>query len=134
MHAMDAISSVGAIFSGRATRLPEQPGVYAFWWIGDRSTLLDANRQIILKGPRERPVEVEYRDWWPEDLAYPCLYVGKTTNMRKRFSLHIKRKCQGRLHESHPLNWKAAPKTTSCQLRWGIEHIFPAENDPLQLI
>jgi hypothetical protein len=26
------------------------------------------------------------------------------------------------------------PNTTSCQLRWGIEHVFPSENDPLSLI
>jgi hypothetical protein len=134
MHDKDAITSVGAIFSDRASRLPDSPGVYAFWWIGDRSQLLGSNRRIVLKGPRKEPVLVEYRDWWPKELHYPCLYVGKTTNVRKRFGLHIKRKCPGRLHESHPLNWKAVPKTTSCQIRWGIEHIFPAEKDPLELI
>ena len=31
-------------------------------------------------------------------------------------------------------NWKASPNTTSCQLRWGIEHIFPQEGNPLELI
>jgi hypothetical protein len=93
-----------------------------------------ANRHIVLKGPNEQPVDVEYRDWWPKELAYPCLYVGKTTNMKKRFALHIKRDCPGRLHEAHPNNWKANPNTTSCQIRWGIEHIFPAEPNPLAII
>ena len=134
MQSRESIRSVGQHYlSGRAN-LPESPGVYAFWWVGDRAQLLAANRHIVLKGPRELPVDVEYRDWWPSDLAYPCLYVGKTTNIRRRFSLHIKRKCPGRLHASHPLNWKASPKTTSCQVRWGIEHVFPREDNPLALI
>lgn len=95
---------------------------------------MKANRHIVLKGPGERPVDVEYRDWWPVELTYPCLYVGKSTNIKKRFSLHIKRRCLGRLHEPHPQNVKAKPYTTSCQLRFGIEHIFPREDNPLQLI
>ncbi len=114
--------------------MPELPGVYAFWWLGERSTLMSANRHIVLKGPKEQPVDVEYKDWWPTELFYPCLYVGKTTNMKKRFSLHIKRDCPGRLHAAHPENWKAIPRTTSCQLRWGIEHVFPNESDPLKTI
>ena len=67
-------------------------------------------------------------------LVYPCLYVGKTTNVRKRFSLHIKRDCPGRLHQAHPENVKAKPNTTSCQLRFGIEHVFPNEENPLNVI
>lgn len=128
------IRSIHEIVAGRNIDLPEMPGVYAFWWIGDRHTLLDANRRIILKGPKKKPVEVEYRDWWPRELAYPCLYVGKSTNIRKRFSLHLKRGSPGRLHEAHPQNHKAVPGTTSCQLRWGIEHVFPQNTDPLALI
>jgi hypothetical protein len=134
MHTKPSILPIRQIFSGRSIALAERPGVYAFWWIGDRDQLLAANRRIVLKGPREQLVDVEYRDWWPKGLAYPCLYVGKSTNIRKRFSLHIKRKCPGRLHTAHPEHWKAKPKTTSCQLRWGIEHIFPQAADPLAII
>jgi len=92
------------------------------------------NRHIVLKGPREQPVDVEYRDWWPKKLTYPCLYVGKSTNIKKRFSLHIKRRCAERLHQALPGNAKAKPCTTSCQLRFGIEHVFPLEQDPLGVI
>lgn len=134
MHATSSIRRVDQIFVGRSVDLPTEPGVYAFWWIGERAQLMAANRRIVLKGPKEQPVEVEYRDWWPKDLAYPCLYVGKTTNMKKRFSLHIKRDCPGRLHAAHPEHWKASPNTTSCQVRWGIEHIFPEEPNPLAII
>lgn len=134
MHTAASIRCVDEIFVRRSIDLSEEPGVYAFWWVGERAALLAANRHIVLKGPGEQPVEVEYQDWWPKDLVYPCLYVGKSTNIRKRFSLHIKRNCLGRLHAPHVENIKATPNTTSCQLRWGIEHIFPAEANPLDLI
>jgi hypothetical protein len=134
MHRLENIRSLQQIVAGQAIDLPSKPGVYAFWWIGERQQLLAANRRIILKGPGGQLVEVEYRDWWPEDLAYPCLYVGKSTNICKRFSLHLKRGSPSRLHQSHPENHKTKPNTTSCQLRWGIEHIFPNEQNPLALI
>ena len=134
MHTLESIRRVDQIFVGRSVELPESPGVYAFWWVGPRADLMAANRHIVLKGPGERPVDVEYRDWWPEELVYPALYVGKTTNVRKRFSLHIKRDCPGRLHQAHPENVKAKPNTTSCQLRFGIEHVFPNELNPLKVI
>src|ERR1039458_6180480 len=134
MHTSTSVRTMHQIFVGRSIRLPKIPGVYAFWWIGEREQLLAANRHIVLKGPRGQSVDVEYRDWWPAELAYPCLYVGKSTNICKRFSLHIKRDCPGRLHDAHPLHWKATPHTTSCQVRWGIEHIFPHDKDPLNII
>lgn len=134
MHKPECIRRVDQIFAGLSSNVPECPGIYAFWWVGPRPDLLAGNRHIVLKGPGERPVNVEYLDWWPEELAYPCLYVGKTTNVRQRFSLHIKRGCPGRLHQAHPENLKAKPKTTSCQLRFGIEHVFPNEADPLKVI
>ena len=134
MHKHESIRRVDKIFVGRSIDLPERPGVYVFWWVGPRADLMAANRHIVLKGPGERPVNVEYGDWWPEELVYPCLYIGKTTNVRNRFSLHIKRDCPGRLHEAHPANVKAKPKTTSCQLRFGIEHVFPNEVNPLKVI
>jgi hypothetical protein len=114
--------------------LPEAPGVYAFWWIGDRAELMASNRTVSLKGPNEVRVNVEYRDWWPEELPYPCLYVGRSTNIKKRFALHIKSKSIGRLHAPHPEHHKVTPNTTSCQLRWGIEHIFPNETNPLGIV
>jgi len=134
MHYIRSIKSVGEIFNGRSIELPEKPGVYAFWWIADKQALMSGNRHIVLKGPGEKPVDVEYLDWWPVELDYPCLYVGKTTNLKKRFSMHIMRGSSGRLHKAHPENHKAKPCTTSCQLRFGIEHVFPNEADPLSLI
>lgn len=134
MHTPASIKPVGKIFDGRAVDLPESPGVYAFWWMGEKSKLMAANRHIVLKGPGKRLVKVEYQDWWPPELAYPCLYVGKSTNIKKRFSLHIKRRCLGKLHRVLADNKKLKPRTTSCQLRYGIEHVFRTDPDPLALI
>ena len=134
MHTAGSIRPVGEIFRGQLINLPEIPGVYAFWWIAPKAQLLAANRHIVLKGPGEKPVDVEYKDWWPVELLHPCLYVGKTTNIKKRFSQHIKRGSPGRLHVAHPRNMKAEPRTSSCQLRFGIEHVFPSEQNPLGII
>lgn len=134
MHTQSFIQSVAHICDTRPSLIPAGPGVYAFWWIGDRDALLASNRTVLLKGPNEVRVNVEYRDWWPKGLTYPCLYVGKSTNLRKRFGLHIKSKSRGRLHEPHAEHHKAIPSTSSCQLRWGIEHIFPNEENPLSII
>jgi hypothetical protein len=48
--------------------------------------------------------------------------------------MHIKSGSPERLHEALPGNMKAKPCTTSCQLRFGIEHVFPHEKQPLKLI
>jgi hypothetical protein len=134
MHLAANVRRIDQIFRDQAIDLPERPGVYAFWWVGQKSELIAGNRHIVLKGPKELPVDVEYRDWWPSELPFPCLYVGKSTNIKKRFSLHIKRGSPGRLHHAQPGNRKAKPCTTSCQLRFGIEHVFPRETNPLRLI
>lgn len=128
------IHAAGQLLSGLGVRVPEEAGVYAFWWCGPRDQILKGNRTLVLKGPKGQPVEVEYGEWWPSDLVYPCLYVGKSTNLRARFGLHIKNGSPGRLHEAHPEHHKAALRTTSCQLRWGIEHVFPGEQEPLTVI
>ena len=134
VHTLASIRPVDQIFNGRVIDLPEEPGVYAFWWVGRKAQLLSANRHIILKGLGERLVNVEYKDWWPPELPYPCLYVGKSTNIKKRFSLHIKRNCPARLHRILDDNKKLKPCTTSCQLRYGIEHVFRSAPKPLEII
>jgi hypothetical protein len=134
MYTKESIRCIEKIVSGPTIDLPEDAGVYAFWWVGPKEELMNANRHIVLKGPKGKPVDVEYNDWWPVDLVYPCLYVGKSTNIKKRFSQHVKRGSPYRLHEPAPGNVKAKPCTTSCQLRFGIEHVFPHVQKPLDLI
>ena len=134
METVGTIRPIKEIFQKQKIDLPNEAGVYAFWWIAQKSELLDSNRRIILKGPNQLPVQIQYGDWWATNTPYPCLYVGKSTNIKKRFSLHIKRGSPGRLHKINPNNTKTKPVTTSCQLRHGIEHIYPEESDPLDII
>src|SRR5690554_7090711 len=77
MHSASSIRKIEDIYQGKRVDLPEKAGVYAFWWIGNRAELMQANRHIVLKGPGGRPVDVEFKDWWPPELQYPCLYIGK---------------------------------------------------------
>ena len=134
MHSASSIRKVEDIYQRNKIDLPEEAGVYAFWWVGDRAELLRANRHIVLKGLGEQPVDVEFMEWWPPELEYPCLYVGKSTNIKKRFSLHIKRGSEERLHNIPSSNEKQPNVTTSCQLRYGIEHVFKGHHSPLDII
>ena len=38
------------------------------------------------------------------------------------------------MHERNERNEKGRPKTTSCQLRFGIEHVFKEDMQPLEII
>jgi hypothetical protein len=136
MNHSKSIRLIEEVYSSmKQAPLPDIPGVYAFWWLGDKDELLNANTHMMLKGPGGESMSVEYRDWWPSELKYPCLYVGKTTRIKNRFSMHIRNGTSGRMHESpNEKNEKIKPKTTSCQLRFGIEHVFNNEKKPLKLI
>ena len=134
MYKVSSIIKVENIFKGQKIDLPEDAGIYAFWWLGNKQELLKANRKIVLKGPKGENIDVEFNDWWPPELEFPCLYVGKSTNIKKRFSLHIKRKSKGRLHYIPENNEKQKTVTTSCQLRYGIEHLFKEDENPLEII
>ena len=119
---------------GSKIDIPRSPGVYAFWWIGKRTMLKQSNREIILFGPGKSDVNIKYRNVWHKGLKYPCLYIGKTTNLRKRFGQHLMRGSNNRLHNIPSNNHKVQPRTSTCQLRYGIEHIFREEDKPLELI
>ncbi|MGQ7246339.1 hypothetical protein ACUN9Y_03255 [Halomonas sp. V046] len=119
MHSASSIRKISEICLGNRVALPELAGVYAFWWIADRDELLAANCHIVLKGPSGRLVDVEFKDWWPPELEFPCLYVGKSTNIKKRLSLHIMRGFPARQHQIPGDNQKQRTVTTSCQVRYG---------------
>ncbi len=63
MHTDSSIKSIGEVIYGATVDVPEEAGVYAFWWIGAKEKLMSANRHIVLKGPKGMPVDVEYKDW-----------------------------------------------------------------------
>ncbi len=119
-------------------KLPKHGGVYAFWW-SDGDKLLRSkmcNRRLDLKGPGGRRVALEIDDEWlglSTNLPVP-LYVGKSaSDISKRVGQHLMLRNERIL----PLGGgatKAKSPTTSCQLRAGVEHLFPKEKDTRSLI
>lgn len=130
----DSIVRIKDIVHNNRINLPEKPGVYAFWWMGERMDLLSANREIILAGPGGDDIKIVYEDWWHQKRDYPCLYIGKSTNIKNRFSKHLRRGSKERLHYIADDNRKVKPVATTCQLRHGIEHVFKNHTNPLDLI
>ncbi len=101
--------------------------VYSFWWMGKKSILISSNKKIRVKGPGGKYVVVEYKDLFPKEITYIPLYIGKTTNLKRRISEHLLFGTSERAHCCSKNFKKVKPRTTSCQLRSGIEHIFPDE-------
>ncbi len=120
-----------------SSKLPRDGGVYVFWWTGSPETLRDeASRSIVLHGPGGRPVPLRFDDEWlglSTGLPVP-LYVGKTAkDIAHRIGLHLRLKTERMLVPGED-EVKQKPPTTTCQLRAGIEHIFPHERDTRTLI
>jgi len=120
----------------RPGKLPRKGGVYAFWWNGDQDLLKRGNRDLVLHGPGGRDVHLMIDDeWLGLETGQPVpLYVGKTAHsIASRIGQHLRLKDVRML----PLGGdakKAKRPTTSCQLRGGVEHLFPDEKDTRTLI
>jgi len=118
--------------------LPKDGGVYAFWWTGDPAILTapECSRDLILKGPGGRQVSLRIDNEWlglSTELPVP-LYVGKTsTSLRSRVGQHLMLAKKRILRIGNSARKQKAP-TTSCQLRAGIEHMFPTTKDTRALI
>lgn len=118
--------------------LPAHGGVYVFWWTGALSKLSipDCNRDLVLVGPNKRAVHLNIDDEWlglSTSLPVP-LYVGKNADsLASRIGKHLLLK-QTRVLPLNAGPNKAKAPTTSCQLRAGIEHLFPNCRDSRALI
>lgn len=118
--------------------LPEKGGVYVFWWTGDRNIMRSpsCNRKLELLGPGEKPVLLEIDDEWlglSTDLPVP-LYVGKNAgSIAKRIGQHLLLGSERILPLGGGVK-KVKRPTTSCQLRAGVEHLFPHEVDTRSLM
>jgi len=114
--------------------LPHQGGIYAFWWTGVRALLRsqECTRLIELHGPGGRQVPIEMNDDWlglKTDLPIP-LYVGKTAgSLAKRIGQHLRLGSGDRMLPMGEDPAKQYPPTTTCQLRAGVEHLFPQERN-----
>ena len=58
-----AVHPVNKLVNARGNiGVPANAGVYAFWWVGNRDQLMQANREIVLRGPGGKQAKVEYQD------------------------------------------------------------------------
>lgn len=111
----------------RPKKLPAVGGVYAFWWTGCPELLANRNIELVLDGPNRREVHITIDDEWlglNTNLPIP-LYVGKNADsLSSRIGKHLRLKDTRMLPLAGGVK-KAKRPTTSCQLRGGIEHLFP---------
>lgn len=104
-----------------------------FLWTGDLELLRSpaCNRFVELAGPGRRPVTLHVDDeWLGLGAALPIpLYIGKAADsLAKRAGQHL------RLTDlrTTPVfeGYRKQPRpTTSCQVRAGVEHLFPTLTD-----
>lgn len=110
--------------------LPTEGGVYAFWWTGPAELLESRNQNLALHGPGGREVTLKIDDEWlglSADLPIP-LYIGKTaSNLSNRVGQHLMLGNEGCILKNTGGAKKLKAPTTSCQLRAGIEHLFPGD-------
>ena len=122
----------------RPRALPASGGVYAFWWTGSRELLSaeNCNRDLVLPGPGGRKIHLLIDDDWlgvSTQLPIP-LYVGKNSaNISRRVGQHLLLGQQRVLPTGGGVR-KAKRPTTSCQLRAGVEHLFPDNADTRSLV
>ena len=122
----------------RSGELPKQGGLYAFWWTSDGALLHspECNRDITLVGPAGRKVRLRITDeWLGTGTCLPIpLYVGKSADsLSKRIGLHL-RLSERRMLPVGPSSQRLPRPTTSCQLRAGVEHLFPSKEDTRSLM
>lgn len=134
-------------------QVPKNAGVYVFWWTGSEECLSNLHTRLLIKGKVTAPGEHHRHEiyfsteWMPEmnleGKTRRALYVGKSTNIKKRLGLHLRTKTthlewrqslltgvnclSGRRPEIQESNYSNAQHyslfapTTTCQFRAGME-------------
>ena len=123
--------------------LPNSDGCYVYWWTGDlnvlKKALLDSDFKYYLKkshklrvNKKDDWVNVKYTPCWVEASTHTlndgrsavCLYVGKTTNLKKRITGHVRPNTPN-IWDKGIIDQKHKPENnTVSQLRIGLERIF----------
>lgn len=124
---------------------PNTGGVYAFWWIENDKNLLNRLEEsnYLLKGSsskshnKHKKIKVCFDEFFfkaATTAKFTCLYIGKTTSLRKRISQHImpstKDRITGEINDKEVLR----KVNSTSQLRIGLERIFKSEENILNLI
>jgi hypothetical protein len=104
--------------------LNKNEGIYSFWYYNSNNKIQGLNRNLVIEGPNKKKHEIKW-DWNVND-EFICLYIGKTTDFRKRIPLHLLLKTNNlKNKKGNQLN----KKTTSCQLRSGFDYLYSNKND-----
>jgi len=123
----------------RHTEIPFNGGIYVFWWKGEIKRFREVVLQntMILQGKKVgdsyEKVEINYTQEWLDAIIINdavCLYVGKSTNIPKRITGHIRPTTKGRLTgDINEVEDKLKKPNTVSQLRIGLERLFPNVQD-----
>jgi len=107
----------------------EKSGIYSFWWTGNYKVFSKAIRKCDyrLKGKitEEKKIAIKFSKKWIKSANTNhgiCLYIGKSTSMKKRISSHLKLGTEN-IWTNTELTDGVKPNTVS-QLRVGIERVF----------
>jgi hypothetical protein len=145
----NSVMPLSEYLNGQKT-IPDISGLYSFWWINSNPD--DIGKLYLtakLKG-KQMGREYEYHDihWkWNLDQPYICLYIGKATSIVNRVNQHLLLSTSSDewyLKEFTRYRNKTALKivpnknedllvkrSTSCQFRAGLEHLF--KHSPITL-
>ncbi|WP_145949603.1 hypothetical protein [Paenibacillus sp. Y412MC10] len=125
-----------------------KPGVYAFWWTGDRSLLLKEkgfHPELRFKNSKGELVPMNVYDFWNSmeiniEAKEPVpLYIGKAGNIYSRYKQHLMLKTPRLLPNGIEAikqyeKFNGKKYNTSVQLRDRIDRVFPEVKDTLGLI
>jgi hypothetical protein len=140
---VDTIRPLDTYLQGKDSILRNISGIYSFWWINkDASVLEKLYRNTKLKGKKlvdsHQLHDVHWN--WNTDKPLICLYAGKATCIQTRMDQHLElstsstdwykkeykvyRKQQSRTILPDILLDFLVKRTTACQFRAGLEHLF----------
>lgn len=149
---------VNVASKGSIASVPRKEGLYCIWWTGPVEELKNMRLSIALQGKHitnkernERPDllgkhHIHTLNWdWNIDATPVCLYVGKSSDMRRRLNEQFElgttseawysphKKTRSREHRLWVPNKEEdflVKRRSGCQVRAGIEHLYKAAASP----
>lgn len=102
-----------------STSVSEKECIYAFWLNNKDSIVKELNTKFTVLGVNKFQQKVEWS--WNLDDNQILLYVGKTTNFKKRMKKHLMLGTKQWKQNDDNTLYK---KSTACQLRAGVEKLI----------
>ncbi|MBQ9494912.1 MAG: hypothetical protein IJR50_04655 [Treponema sp.] len=98
-------------------------GLYIFWFDNSDKIIRTLKRNLQIKGPNRKTQSLSWD--WNLDNEKICLYVGKSTDIKKRLGQHLLLKTNNLYPNTTSELYK---KTTSCQFRSGFDYLYQKKN------